>query len=257
MSGTSGQRQDIASPVAGARWSGTLYNASLSDHVRRVPVVLFADALDEIGVRFQAPGQLDGPRLGISLWIVNGDLDVHVADPWTGETFGDVPRFGPWMPLHVEPCPAVLSDGIYDQRVLVPMADRIAHPGRLWILRERPAIREDLTVDSAGFVQEQHQVFGLHQLQAIGDVVLFRYAGRQTGHAGVILSVGGNALIQYALSPRRKRHLARLQVGGQVQQIFDGIFRHPEAGQIGLAVRRPHRRRFQIDLAVGGARHSL
>ena len=52
----------------------------LSDHVRRVPVVLFADALDEIRIRFQAPGQFDGPRLGIRLRIVDGDLDVHVPD---------------------------------------------------------------------------------------------------------------------------------------------------------------------------------
>src|SRR5438093_434063 len=33
--------------------------ASLSDHVRRILVVLFADAFDQIGIGYQAPGQLD------------------------------------------------------------------------------------------------------------------------------------------------------------------------------------------------------
>ena len=60
---------------------------------------------------------------------------------------------------------------------------------------KRPPVREDLPVDGAGFVQEQRQVLGLHQLEAVGDVVLLRNAGRQTGHAGVILAVVRDALI--------------------------------------------------------------
>src|SRR6266566_1354013 len=70
-------------------------SASLSDHVRRVLVVLFADAFDEIGIRYQAPGQLDGPRLRVRLRIVDRDLDVHMPDLRPGKTFGDPQRFGP------------------------------------------------------------------------------------------------------------------------------------------------------------------
>ena len=55
--------------------------ASLSDHVRRVLVVLFADAFDEIGIRYEAPGQFDSPWLRICLRIVDRDLNVHVPDP--------------------------------------------------------------------------------------------------------------------------------------------------------------------------------
>src|ERR1700727_1533402 len=36
---------------------------SLADHVRRVPVILYTNALDEIRIRFQPPGQLDRPWL--------------------------------------------------------------------------------------------------------------------------------------------------------------------------------------------------
>src|SRR5450631_900203 len=91
----------------------------LSDHVRRVPVVLFADALDEIGIRQQAPGELDRPRLRIRLRIVDGDFDIHVADLRPRETFGDAQGFGPWQSPHVEPGLAVLLDRLHDERVLV------------------------------------------------------------------------------------------------------------------------------------------
>src|SRR5262249_25749708 len=68
---------------------------SLSDHVRRVLVVLFADAFDEIGIWYQTPGQLDSPWLRISLWIVDRDLNVHVTGFRPGETFNDPQPFGP------------------------------------------------------------------------------------------------------------------------------------------------------------------
>src|SRR5580692_5303810 len=96
--------------------------------MRWVAVVLFADALDEIRVRYQAPGQLDGPRLAVRLRIVNGDVDIHVADLRPGKALRDAQGFGPRQPSHVEPGPTVLSGGLDHQRVLVPMADRIPHP---------------------------------------------------------------------------------------------------------------------------------
>src|SRR4030095_16793978 len=49
----------------------------LADHMRQVPVVLFADALDQIRVGHEPPGQLDIPRLRIGHSIVNRDVDVY------------------------------------------------------------------------------------------------------------------------------------------------------------------------------------
>src|SRR5712692_4813685 len=78
-------------------------SVSLSDHVLLVLVVLFADALDEIGIRYQAPSQIDGPWLRVRLRIINRDFDIHVPDLRAGETFDDAQRFGPRQSSHVEP----------------------------------------------------------------------------------------------------------------------------------------------------------
>ena len=161
------------------------------------------------------------------------------------------------QPAHVEPGLAVLPDGLDDERVAFPPANGIAHPGRLRILRERPAVGEDLPVDGARFVQEQHQVRRLHDLEAIGNVVLLRNAGRPAARAGMILAVGLDPLLVDRLRPRLQRHVARFQVGGEVEQVLDRVGRHPEPRQVRLAVSGPARRRVQVDFAVGGPRHVL
>src|SRR5512144_3039878 len=101
----------------------------------RILVVLFADALDEIGVRYKAPRKLDVPRFRVGFRIVDCDLDVHVADSRSVETFRDAERLSRWQPTHVEPCFPVLSFSLDDKGVVLPMANRIAHPSRLRIFR--------------------------------------------------------------------------------------------------------------------------
>ena len=102
--------------------------------VRQVLVVLFADALDEIGVRYERHASLTVHGLVYAL----GSSIVTSMSMWP--MFGrvkrsiDAQRFGPGQAAHVEPGLAVLPDGLDDQRVAFPVADRIAHPGRLRIL---------------------------------------------------------------------------------------------------------------------------
>src|SRR5262245_66400571 len=95
----------------------------LTDHVRRVSVVLFADALDQIDVGLQVPGQFDVPRFRVCLGIVDGHVDVDAADRWTRVAFDDFERIGSWQAAHVEPRSAVLPDGLDDERVARPAAD--------------------------------------------------------------------------------------------------------------------------------------
>src|ERR1700685_3189532 len=101
LAGVCARPATASASAASVRLSGI--GSSLPDHVPRVPIVLFADALDEIGVRFEPPGQIDGPSPGISLRIVYRDAHVHMPDPGPGETFGYTQRFGSGQPLHVEP----------------------------------------------------------------------------------------------------------------------------------------------------------
>src|SRR6185436_6234759 len=120
--------------------------------MRDVLVVFLADALDEVGIRDQAPCQLDVPGLRVRLRVVDRDVDVDAANGRPGKTFRYPQRFRCRQSAHVEPGLAVLFDGLDDQGVLVPLADRVAHPGWLRIFWQRPAVREDLAVDGAGLV---------------------------------------------------------------------------------------------------------
>ena len=135
---------------------------------------------------------------------------------------------------HVEPGLAVLSDRFDDERVAFPVADGVAHPGRLCVLRERAAIGEDLPVNRARLVQDDHHVRRLHDLEAVGDVVLLGDAGWPAAHAGMILPVVLDAFLVDRLRPGLQRHLAWLQIRGEIQEVLDGLGRHPEAGRSGL-----------------------
>jgi hypothetical protein len=73
----------------------------------------------------------------------------------------------------------------------------------------------------------------------------------------MIFTVVRDALIVEGTARRRERNVLFFHVGREVQQVLGRIFRHPEARQVDLAVRRTHRRRIQIHLAIGSARHSL
>ena len=48
-----------------------------------------------------------------------------------------------------------------------------------------------------------------------------------------------------------------VDIGGEIQQMFDRLRRHPEAGQIGMSVSGAPRRGLEIDLAVWRPRHVL
>src|SRR5262245_5541718 len=104
-------------------------------HVPGVFVVLFADTVAQVRIRYQTPHELHIPRLRIRLRIVNRDLDFHLPDFRPRETFDDPQRLGSRQTFHIEPGLAVLSDGLHDKRVLLPVADRISHPCGLRIFR--------------------------------------------------------------------------------------------------------------------------
>src|SRR5688572_26695514 len=97
----------------------------------KVLVVLFADALDQIGTRYEPPAQPDRPGLRVRLRIIDGDVDIDAPDGGPREALGHAQRLGRGKTAHVEPRLAVLSDRLDDEGVILPPADGIPHPGRL------------------------------------------------------------------------------------------------------------------------------
>src|SRR2546425_11590425 len=162
--------------------------------MRKVFVVLFANGFNKIGVGNETPRKLHSPRFRIRLGVVDGEINIDASDGRTTEPFNDASRVAGGKTSHVEPRPAVLESGFDDESVSFPVADGIAHPGWRWVLRERPAVCKDLPVDRSGFIKEDCDVGGLHDLQTIGNVLLLGNSGWETTHSGMIFAVGLDSL---------------------------------------------------------------
>src|SRR5205814_5084514 len=126
------------------------------------------------------------PGLGIGTRIIYGDLNVQVAEIAPMIALDHVELAGVGMPRHVEPEFVVESDGVYYQRVALPMADGVSVPQRLEVLGVLFAVEEDLAegVD-VPFDQHHNQRGRLNDLMMIrsgawhsgGDAAGFRIVG--------------------------------------------------------------------------------
>ncbi|HYR82753.1 MAG TPA: hypothetical protein VE422_01595 [Terriglobia bacterium] len=89
--------------------------------LRRV-LFVFADRFDQVLVwkKIQTC-QGDRPGSGISLRVVDSDLQIDVPEAGAPEAFGDVRRFGLGVPVHVQPPFIIKADGFDDQRVALPL----------------------------------------------------------------------------------------------------------------------------------------
>src|SRR5215467_5091377 len=100
----------------------------LARHVRLVFFVLVADEFENVSALLQVHLlNLAGPRLGVSLRIVNRRLDFERSKILAVKALGDVERLGSRVTLvRVEPGLIVESGRLNDQRVAIPAARRIA-----------------------------------------------------------------------------------------------------------------------------------
>src|SRR5262249_42866037 len=57
------------------------------------------------------------------------------------------------------------SHRVDDERVAVPLADRIAEPRRRRIVWKRAAVREDLAEDGLHFIEDQHFTLGINYFE--------------------------------------------------------------------------------------------
>ena len=95
----------------------------------------------EIRVGRQQPLRLDRERLGEHLRVVDGHLEVHVAEVATAQALGEAQRLGLRVAAAVEPRTVVESRRDDDQRVPFPPADRVPEPGRIGVDgQSRPSV---------------------------------------------------------------------------------------------------------------------
>src|ERR1700677_4089644 len=104
----------------------------LADQVADVPVVLGANELEDLFVR-EIGDALLGPRLREYARVVNGDFDFKMAGIGAMVALDDVQFVRMRMGFLIEINPVVERHAIDDQRVAVPMSDRVPIPGRVRI----------------------------------------------------------------------------------------------------------------------------
>src|ERR1041385_2096459 len=140
----------------------------------------------------------------------------------------------------IEPAAIAQADGVDDERIAIPAADRIPEPCRFRILRQWTAVGEDLPEHHADlrFVKEDRLSRCLNDLELI-DRINSRYAGRHAEAERVVHVIAPLALCLDARGPRRHLDVGGLQILCEVEEESVGSPSLPDAGEIGLAVRQP------------------
>src|SRR5215469_2637539 len=101
-----------------------------------IPVVFVALILQHVGVRCVVHLERDGQRPRQRLWIVKGDLELHVPEIHAPESLGYAHLLRMRMADSIEPGPVIESRALHYQSVVFPVSNRVAPPGGIWIFRE-------------------------------------------------------------------------------------------------------------------------
>src|SRR5262249_39682149 len=96
---------------------------NLPDQLRPILLVLKTDVLNQIVVCDVVDADFDSKRLYIRLRIVEGHLEIHVAEIRSSEPLRHAQRFAVRASSEVQPRFVVEANGVDDERIAVPTAD--------------------------------------------------------------------------------------------------------------------------------------
>src|SRR5579863_2380830 len=94
----------------------------LANHVRPVLLVFDTTRIEQFRVRRQVMSHRDRKRRGVSLRIVNRDLNFHPPEAHAPEPLRHLRRVRHGSPIAVEPQPIAKPDGMDHQRVAFPLS---------------------------------------------------------------------------------------------------------------------------------------
>src|SRR6185503_3932177 len=118
-------------------------------------LVVLADVGDDFLRGRQLPVQRLVPRPAERAGIIEDDPNLEVADIGAPDPLGDVQHLA--VRIDANPALVVVADGVNDERVAVPLADRVSNPARIGIGRVRTAVEEDLPEPAAVFEEHDEQ----------------------------------------------------------------------------------------------------
>src|SRR5258706_14715281 len=124
---------------------------------------------------------MPAPGLRVSLGIFDRGVDRHRVMVYAPHAFHNVQFLAVWMAVVIEPGFIVESDGVNDERISLPLSDRIAHPCGRQILGMLPAVREDLADEVMVLKQHDHLARALQDFHWLASYQINAWhAGRKT-----------------------------------------------------------------------------
>src|SRR6202035_4135275 len=116
-------------------------------------------------IRLQLEDQLANPRLGESLGVIHGDIDLQGVAVGALETLDDVQLVAMPVPGTIEPSAVVKSGGIDDKLVAFPVANGVPHVGGSQVIGVLLQIGVNVANGVIVFVQNDYFGGCLHDLQ--------------------------------------------------------------------------------------------
>src|SRR6266516_594663 len=141
------------------------YDASLLSHHMLTVLLVLADAFDDLGVGIQVEGESHRPGFGVRFRIIECDLDVEVSEVGAVKAFGDAKGVAVGVSGIIEPALIIESDGLGNERVAFPSANRISEPGLRRFGRKSATVGEDLPIVIELLIEEHNDVRCLDDLE--------------------------------------------------------------------------------------------
>src|SRR6516165_3537315 len=127
--------------------------------------LVFADALDEVGVGEKFKLKRKRPGLGIGLRVVNRDFDVHMSKVAAAEALDGVKSFRMRTAAVIDPALIVEAARVNHEPVALPFANGITEPRGSGHRRMGAAVCEDLAVERVLFIQNEGYAGILHDFE--------------------------------------------------------------------------------------------
>jgi hypothetical protein len=210
--------------------------------------VVVAEEFDQLRVGLQDERGAEGPGFRVRFRIVDGDLQIHVADVEAAESLDHSKGIAVRVGFErIEPPVVLESGGLDDKRLSVPAAHGVSEPGRLGRRRQRTPVGEDLPEGHPGlrFVEDRRHPRRLQDLEWPSTEIDAWRSWRQAIAVRIVDVIAAGTLRLNRCRPCRHSNVFRLQVLGEIEEqtlgeariaAADATFSGPDARQIGLAV---------------------
>src|SRR5689334_19791606 len=133
--------------------------------------------------------QQNGPRCGVRFGIVDGHLNLQLAEVRAPKPFRYFRGFGDGSAFFVRPRAISQTDGLNHQRVAVPLRRRVTFEGRLRVGGEWSSVREDLPVHKALLVKDYEQSRNLDELPRASVRMVHERTHGKTLSVGAVFAV--------------------------------------------------------------------